>query len=820
VLAGTLLASGQVSLPPALAVHGLGDATVLRVLGGVMLALGAAYLLACRATHGRIFHARGHHFRFPSLRLAMLQIALSVANWSLMGAVVATFLPQAGFCRRADRLAAGFGGDRAGPHSLGHRVVLEAVFIAMLGHVVPAPRLIAALLAYRACYYLVPLAFSTLGFAVMELRGRRAILGSPPRTAEATAGVHVAVRCVRIGSSRRTSKPMDAKAPESDPRPVEGEWVRRVREFDWSATPLGPLAAWPQTMRSALAVHETEIDHLRRLQDLSTRLVRDDQDEDGLLQDVMAAAIAIVGADSGELRLVRDDGSLHLIATQGLESDFHRFIDATDVTTAAAEAARGARRVLVESVRGSELFGPGAHEALGRAGVGALQASPLLARDGRVLGVLSTHHRDAVPGERDLLLLDLLARQAADWIERAHAAGRLEHSERRLQTILNQTVAGVMVLDGDGRMTYVNPWWCRTLGYREEELIGRYVACIVDPACVEIAPKALRQLEAGAPSLTLEKRYVGKGGHTLWGSSSINALRGPDGRYEGCVAVVVDIGEHKRLEDSLRDQAGRLQLALSTGRLGTWHINLQTLQVQASDQCKANFGLRPDEPMDFRRVFERLLHPEDRAAMRRALADTNAAHADYDAEFRVVMARRQRALDRLARPRHARRAGARGGDDGRELRRHRTPPRHRTPATERSAAATHDRRRPARARAARRRWPDPAAQPQLGGTHRYSLEDAPILQAWLRRAYDVRDGDFAERIAQLFETEHAMLQTDVEIVTRGGQPRTWSLSASSPGKLRDGRRFVVAMALDITERKRAEALLASFCVRARRIAWC
>jgi hypothetical protein len=40
-------------------------------------------------------------------------------------------------------------------------------------------------------------------------------------------------------------------------------------------------------------------------------------------------------------------------------------------------------------------------------------------------------------------------------------------------------------------------------------------------------------------------------------------------QYEGSVAVVIDIGEHKRLEQSLRDQADRLELALQTGRLGT-----------------------------------------------------------------------------------------------------------------------------------------------------------------------------------------------------------------------------------------------------------
>ena len=169
---------------------------------------------------------------------------------------------------------------------------------------------------------------------------------------------------------------MDTHAQDGELRPAgEGDWLRRVRAFDWSATPLGPLSAWPQSLRSALQVHESEIDHLRRLQALSTRLVRDDEDEEALLQDVMAAAMAITNADSGELRLVNPDGTLELIASQGFEAGFDEFHDAVTGNRAADESARTARRILADDVA----------------------ASPLLARDGRVLGVISTRHRDGVP---------------------------------------------------------------------------------------------------------------------------------------------------------------------------------------------------------------------------------------------------------------------------------------------------------------------------------------------------------------------------------------------------------------------------------------
>ena len=35
---------------------------------------------------------------------------------------------------------------------------------------------------------------------------------------------------------------------------IKGEMARRVRDFDWSSTPLGPIAHWPQSLKTAAGV--------------------------------------------------------------------------------------------------------------------------------------------------------------------------------------------------------------------------------------------------------------------------------------------------------------------------------------------------------------------------------------------------------------------------------------------------------------------------------------------------------------------------------------------------------------------------------------
>jgi uncharacterized membrane protein YbhN (UPF0104 family) len=51
--------------------------------------------------------------------------------------------------------------------------VFEAVFIALLGHRVPEPQILAALLGYRAIYYIAPLMIAAVMYLFMELKAKK-----------------------------------------------------------------------------------------------------------------------------------------------------------------------------------------------------------------------------------------------------------------------------------------------------------------------------------------------------------------------------------------------------------------------------------------------------------------------------------------------------------------------------------------------------------------------------------------------------------------------------------------------------------------------
>lgn len=173
VLTGVVFSLSPPELPPDWELRWELSAVGLRVLGGVLLLVATAYLAACGFSERRRFHMRGHRFTLPSLRLALLQLTMSVTNWLLISGLIYLLLPEgAAWLQVVSVLlvAAIAGVISHVPAGLG---VLEAVFLALMGSAVPEPELLASLLLYRAFYYLLPLGLATLLYAVTEARARR-----------------------------------------------------------------------------------------------------------------------------------------------------------------------------------------------------------------------------------------------------------------------------------------------------------------------------------------------------------------------------------------------------------------------------------------------------------------------------------------------------------------------------------------------------------------------------------------------------------------------------------------------------------------------
>ncbi|TKI05095.1 lysylphosphatidylglycerol synthase domain-containing protein [Martelella alba] len=167
LLAGVVCVTGEIKLPPSWHIGAL----ALRLSGGVLLAFIIVYLGYCAFSRRRRWTLRGRRLVLPSLRMAGAQLASSSVNWMTMAGIIFILLnDKADFPAVLGVLLVS---SIAGviihiPAGIG---VLEAVFVTMLGgEHLSHGAIIAALLAYRAVYFIAPLLLAIVLYLGLESR--------------------------------------------------------------------------------------------------------------------------------------------------------------------------------------------------------------------------------------------------------------------------------------------------------------------------------------------------------------------------------------------------------------------------------------------------------------------------------------------------------------------------------------------------------------------------------------------------------------------------------------------------------------------------
>ncbi len=79
----------------------------------------------------------------------------------------------------------------------------------------------------------------------------------------------------------------------------------------------------------------------------------------------------------------------------------------------------------------------------------------------------------------------------------------------------------------------------------------------------------------------------------------------------------------------------KLGVALDAGGMGWWELDIPTRTLDASSNCKANYGRLPDEAFTYEMLLGQI-HPEDLAGMQAAARGSLETGEDYDTEYRCI----------------------------------------------------------------------------------------------------------------------------------------------------------------------------------------
>lgn len=304
---------------------------------------------------------------------------------------------------------------------------------------------------------------------------------------------------------------------------------------------------------------EADLHAMKRLHNLSTLFIHKGN-WNQVLMEIVDTAIAISDADFGNIQLLDAKSSkLKIVAQRGFPKWWLEFWnEVQEGQGVCGTALETGKRIIVEDVEKSPIFiGTPALDIQLKAGVHAVQSTPIVNRSGKPLGMFSTHFKKPhQPDERELQLLDLLAHQVADIIDREKYEETLQvtneelHNQQEALIKSNQKISEILesiqnnfyVIDQNWNYVYINNQAANAVNKEPQDFIGQnhwkmfpqYVGTVMEENFYAAMEKReVRQFEIDSP----------------YNSNTFLVTVNPS--TEGITIVEINITERKNAEEDL-----------------------------------------------------------------------------------------------------------------------------------------------------------------------------------------------------------------------------------------------------------------------------
>ncbi len=231
-------------------------------------------------------------------------------------------------------------------------------------------------------------------------------------------------------------------------------------------------------LRRNHAQAESELTDLHVLQSISSELIHEQRAE-GLYEAIVDAAIRIMRSDYASMQMLVPErgvgGELRLLAFRGFNPQAAKFWEwvRADSKSTCGVALATRHRVVAPDIETCEFIADSEDRQIYlQTGIRACQTTPLISRSGNTVGMISTHWRTPhLACERDFRLFDILARQAADLIERT----RREQELAERAALLDLSTDAIIVRDLQGRILYWNRGAEHVYGWTRNEALGNNI---------------------------------------------------------------------------------------------------------------------------------------------------------------------------------------------------------------------------------------------------------------------------------------------------------------------------------------------------------
>ncbi len=152
--------------------------------------------------------------------------------------------------------------------------------------------------------------------------------------------------------------------------------------------------------------------------------------------------------------------------------------------------------------------------------------------------------------------------------ERERTESDLAESENRYRTLAESAQEFIYIVDADLRVAYLNSYAADQLMRSPEEVVGRPLVELFGPSCLEVMTANLRHVFNSGQALSAEDEvaFIGAPMQTLWLETTLTPLFGEPGTVEAVMGISRNITERKHIEQEMLSTKNYLETLIDTSQ--------------------------------------------------------------------------------------------------------------------------------------------------------------------------------------------------------------------------------------------------------------
>ncbi|MGM0442551.1 MAG: PAS domain S-box protein, partial [Elusimicrobiota bacterium] len=366
-------------------------------------------------------------------------------------------------------------------------------------------------------------------------------------------------------------------------------------------------------------------------------------------------------------------------------------------------------------------------------------------------------------------------------------------------------IAGVMIiaLDPEGDITLINKKGAQILESTKEELIGKnwFANFIPEEKLSEVKSKFKKSMAGDIESVVYTENEIvtarGNERTMTWHNTTIKK----DGKIIGLLCSGEDITQKKELMQKQEQYRIYLEKSQEMGRIGSWHLNVADNILEWTDETYRIFEIPRGSKVTYERFLNRV-HPEDKDEVDRKWKAAMIGE-EYSVEHRLLIEGKIKWVHQEAEVTFDDRGEAVEAIGFVQ------------DITDRKKSEIQLRETEERLKTMIMDSPYPQmvhaedgevilvnkAWTEITG---YTLEDIPDIATWTEKAYGERKVIVQEEIDSLYKLKKTKEEGEFVVRTKDGKERIWLFSSTPLQRDSGGRRNILSVAVDITERKKME----------------